>query len=625
MRTLVLSTALAVAVLALSTASAQNRGTRTPPPPVACADFNGHANHAWQLANPASVAQPERSRLAELAESAAQKQAALLAAAASAPRSDAERLLGAFWSAGSDEAALDARSAGAVQTLLAPLAQLRRPRDLAKVGAAYHTLGVAPLAEFVRLEANDGPRRPLATVPAALGLVDPAFYTATDPEVRTLLGKYRSYVEAILRASGLPEAEISPASEAVLQIETQLAQALVGEGPDARSSDSLRAQDRRYIALGFTNLLKELDAGSEDLVVVSPAYFAMLGQIAATERDAKRLQWFLRFRVLHRFAPELGSDFRRAHGGFFAQTLRGLPTAPTRAEHMETLLRRALGGLNDAAFSARYAPESRREHARAVAEAVRAAAVEMVARAGAAEDAERLKAVRFDIGGHGVPAFDASGLDFRADDHVGNLLRYGRWSEARVLADRPLAVDALPARVPAVQWITGTGTLVVSAAALAPPLLGDNGAATGPADFGALGALIGHELAKRTTPGNRGAGLGPLYNGFQAVPGLRVDGARTLPMNRADLAGLEFAWAAFTKAQPQADANAKKAFFTAWATLWAKTQTTEALRVEVQTSPYAPAAFRVNGPLSQLPAFGETYGCRVGAVMRSANPIAVWR
>ena len=106
---------------------------------------------------------------------------------------------------------------------------------------------------------------------------------------------------------------------------------------------------------------------------------------------------------------------------------------------------------------------------------------------------------------------------------------------------------------------------------------------------------------------------------------LRVDGARTLPMNRADLAGLEFAWAAFTMAQPQADANTKKAFFTAWANLWAKTQTTEALRAEVQGSPYAPAAFRVNGPLSQLPAFGETYGCRVGAVMRAANPIGVWR
>ncbi|MCZ8114057.1 M13-type metalloendopeptidase [Silanimonas sp.] len=625
MRTLALTAALAAAVLALSPAAAQNRGARTPAAPLACADFNGHANHAWRLANPASAAQPERSRLAELGASAAQKQAALLAAAASSPQSDQEKLLGAFWAAGIDEAGLDRQNAAAVQTLLAPLAQLRRPRDLAKVGAAYHALGVAPMAEFVRLEATDGGRRPLAAVPAALGLIDPAFYTTNDAEVRTLLGKYRTYVEAVLRASGLPDAEISPASEAVLQIETQLAQALVGEGPEARSSDTLRAQDRRFIALGFADLLKQLGARSEDLVVVSPAYFATLGQIASADRDTKRLQWYLRFRVLNRFAPELGSPFRSAHGGFFAQILRGLPAAPSRAEHMDTLLRRTLGGLNDGAFNARYAPEARRQRALALAEGVRAAAVEMAGKAGATEDAQRLQAMRFDIAGNGSTTFDATGLEFRADDHVSNLLRYGRWVEGRILADRPLAIDPLPARVPAVQWLTGTDTLAITAAALAPPLLGEAGTAPDAADHGALGALIGHELAKRLTPGNRGAALGPLYNGFQAAPGLRVDGARTLPMNRADLAGLEFAWAAFTKAQPQADANTKKAFFTAWANLWAKTQTTEALRAEVQTSPYAPAAFRVNGPLSQLPAFGETYGCRVGAVMRAANPIGVWR
>lgn len=625
MRKLALPAALAVAVLALSPVAAQNRGARAPAVPAACADFNGHANHAWLLANPASAAQPERSRLAELNASAAQKQATMLAAAISAPGNDQEKLLGAFWAAGIDEAGLDRQSAAAVEKALAPLAQLRRPRDLAKAGAAFHALGLAPMAEFVRLEADSGGNRPLAAVPAPLGLVDPAFYTSTDAEVRTLLGKYRTYVEAVLRASGLPDAEISPASEAVLQIETQLAQALAGETSGARSSDTLRAQDRRFIALGFADLLKQLQTRSDDLVVVSPAYFATLGQIASAERDAKRLQWYLRFRAMHRLAPELGSAFRSAHAGFFAQTLRGLPVGPTRAEHMDTLLRRFLGGVNDAAYTARYAPESRRERAEAVADAVRDAAVELVGKAGASADAERLKAVAFNVAGSTTATLDTDGLAFRADDHVGNLLRLSRWAESRVLADRTIAIDPLPARVPAVQWITGSDTLLVSAAALAPPLLTDGDGTPTAADFGAMGALIGHELAKRLQPGTRGAALGALYNGFQAAPNLRVDGARTLPMNRADLAGLEFAWAAFMKAQPQADANAKKAFFTAWANLWAKTQTADALRAEVQASPYAPAAFRVNGPLSQLPAFGETWGCRIGSKMRTANPIAVWR
>ena len=625
MRPALLALALAAAAAAAAPAVAQNRGravAAAPAIPAACADFYAHANHAWLQAHPASAAQPERSRLAELNALALARSEALLRDAVAAPRTSLEKTLGTFWAAGLDLAALDAGSATAVQEALAPLSALRRPRDLPRVLAGLHEVGLAPVVEFVRLDAVDGPGRALAAVPAPLGLGDPAFYTAQDVELQTLLGQYRTYVEAVLRASGLPEAEISPASEAVLQIETRLAQALVAEAAGARSADTLRAQDRRYVALGLADLLERLRADSDRLVVVSPAYFAALSQLA-TERDVQRLRWYLRFRVLHRLAPDLGAPFRDAHHAFFARTLRGLPAAPARSEHLQALLRRNLPGLFDAAYSARYAPEAQRERAAAVLAAVRDAALEATGADPAA--AEALRAVRFDIAGSEVPAFDATGLDFRAGDHAGNLRRLWRWQESRVLADRTLAIDPLPARLPAVQWLPERRTLAVSAAALAPPLLGEGGPAPDPRDFGALGALAGHELSKALDAGSRGAGLAAVYAAKQAAPNLRVDGARTLPMNRADLAGLEFAWAAFQKAQPQADAAAKKAFFAGWAELWAKSQTAESLRAEVQTSPYAPAAIRVNGPLSQLPAFGETYGCRVGAAMRSANPVGVWR
>jgi putative endopeptidase len=619
MRTTLLSAALLV-VLAAPAAEAQRRA---PAAPVACADFYAHANQAWLLAHPASAAQPERSRLEQLSTAASARRDALFAAAASSPQGPLETTLGRFWAAGIDEAGLESASAPALATALAPLGQLRRPRDLPKVGAAFHALGIAPMAEFIRLDAAAGPGQPLAVVPAALGLGDPAFYTSTDPEVRTLLGRYRSYVEAVLRASGLPEAEISPASEAVLQIETQLAQAIAGEAPDARSADTLRAQDRRYIALGFAELLDRLDAGTDQLVVVNPGYFAALTRIAA-DKDVRRMQWYLRFRVVNRLAPDLGTAFRTPHAAFFAQTLRGLPAGPSRAEHMQALLRRDLAGLADAAFNAREAPQARRERAESVVDAVRDAAVEQVGKSDPAA-AKRLADARLDIAGSATPAFDASGLELRAGDHVGNLLRISRWQEARVLAGKSTAVDPLPAHRPAVQWIAPSSMLAVSAAALAPPLLAEGAAAADARDFGALGALAGHEFAKAIDAGSRGAALGALFNGLQPAPNLRVDGARTLPMNRADLAGLEFAWVAFQKAQPQADVNAKKAFFVGWAELWAKTQTADALRAEVQTSPYAPNALRVNATLAQLPAFGETFGCRVGSKMRAAAPIAVWR
>ncbi len=604
---------LAAAVLAalpLSCAIAQNRTARAPAAPQACTDFYGFANATWLRANPLPAGTDTLSRLGQMQAQTETTRNRLVSEVLAAPNSDAERLLAAFWSAGMNTASLDAGSAAAVQNALEPLGSLKRARDLPKVSAEFHAIGLAPMIEFVRL--GSGADGQLAAVPTPLGLNDPAFYTRQEPEIRTLLGKYRAYVEALMRASGLPEAEISPASEAVLQIETQIAQALDAEADDARQSDSLRAQDRRYAALGLVDVLKRLDTRTDDLVVLNPAYFATLAQLG-TRETPQRLQWYLRFRVLNRLAPDLGAAFRNAHTGFFVNTLQGLPTAPRREDQLTATLREQLPGLIDHIVNARLVNAATRTRAQSVLQAVQTAAT--------AKD-PAFGAVRIDLAGSLQPPFSAEGLRFDAQDHIGNLLRLWLWHDQRALKGTTGAVSPLPAITPTVQFDASSKTLTVTAAALAAPLLGT---APGAADFGGLGALSGHELSKAVDSSSRATGLGPLYNGIEVAPGLRVDGARTLPMNRADLAGLEFAWAAFNAAQPKPDAAAKKAFFQAWAELWAAQQSPAALRATVQTSPYAPAAARVNGPLSQLPAFAETFTCRAGQKMRAANPIGVWR
>ena len=602
--------AACLAALPLSFALAQNRGARAPAPAQACTDFYAFANATWLRANPLPAGAESLSRFGQMQAQAEATRTRLLSEVLAAPQTDAERLLAAFWAAGMNTAAIDAGSAAAVQNALKPLTGLKRARDLPKVSAEFHAIGLAPMIEFVRL--GDGGDGVLAAVPVPLGLTDPAFYTRQEPEIRSLLGKYRTYVEAVLRASGLPEAEISPASEAVLQIETQIAQALDAEADDARQSDSLRAQDRRYAALGLTEVLKRLDVRTSDLVVLNPAYFATLAQLGSRETP-QRLQWYLRFRVLNRLAPDLGSAFRSAHSGFFINTVQGLSDTPTREEQLTAVLRRQLPGLIDSVVNARLVNAATRSRAEAVLQSVQKAA--------AAKD-PAFSAVKIDLAGSLQPPFTAEGLRFEPTDHAGNLLRLWQWQDRRALKGSIDGVASFAAIRPAVQFDASSKTLTVTAAALTAPLLG---AAPGAADFGGLGALAGHELSKAVDSSIRATGLGPLYNGFEAAPGLRVDGARTLPMNRADLAGLEFAWVAFNTAQPTADAAAKKAFFQAWAELWATQQSPAALRATVQTSAYAPSAARVNGPLSQLPAFAETFTCRAGQNMRAANPIGVWR
>lgn len=581
---------------------------RTPQPPAACLDFDAHANAAWRQAHPLPADGSVLSRLGQFEAQANEQRRRLLAEVVANPRDEPERLLAAFWAAGTSPDRLDGGSAAALVQALAPLQSLRRPRDLPRTLAQFHALGLAPLFEFTRL---DGGRGALAVVPAPLGLGDPAFYLRPEPELRALLDRYRAHLQALLQASGLGEAEAASAAAAVVQIETELAQALATPGNAAPQAQRLRELDRRFPGLGMSAVLNALDADTRELAVLNPAYFTRLAQLAANA-SPEQLQTLLRARALLRLAPALGTPLRNAHAEFEGLVLRGLASPPDTETLLAETMRRQLPGLLDEVANARLVDTALRRRAEAVVREVQAVA--------AGHD-PRFAEVMIDLAGSATPVTDWSGLRFAADDPAGNLLRLARWHQDRVLQGQASLLSPFPALRPALQFDPASRRLAISAAALAPPLLG---ATPGAADYGALGALVGHELSKAVDAGERGNGLINLFNGFEAVPGLRVDGRRTLAMNRADLAGLSFAWTAFNKAQTAADTAAKRDFFLAWAGLWAQHGNPAALRVQAQQSVAAPPRWRVNGPLSQLPGFAETFGCRSGQPMHAARPITVW-
>lgn len=69
----------------------------------------------------------------------------------------------------------------------------------------------------------------------------------------------------------------------------------------------------------------------------------------------------------------------------------------------------------------------------------------------------------------------------------------------------------------------------------------------------------------------------------------------------------------------------KQRFFESYAKVWARNATADALTAEVGTSIQAPAKYRVNGSLANLPAFGKIYSCKLGQPMQLAAPVAIWR
>ena len=194
-----------------------------------------------------------------------------------------------------------------------------------------------------------------------------------------------------------------------------------------------------------------------------------------------------------------------------------------------------------------------------------------------------------------------------------------------------------PAHVVNAYYDPARNQLVLPAGFLQPPLF--DAGADAALNYGALGALVGHELMRGfDTIGSQFDAAGKIapwleaadanafalrtkplelqYDAYSALGPVKVSGRLTQGANIADLAGLQTAWAAFQSTNPgnvKVDGHTPaQRFWLSWAQVWRRNYTDEELQVLLSTDVHAPSKFRVNGPLANLGTFADSYACKVG-------------
>jgi endothelin-converting enzyme/putative endopeptidase len=108
---------------------------------------------------------------------------------------------------------------------------------------------------------------------------------------------------------------------------------------------------------------------------------------------------------------------------------------------------------------------------------------------------------------------------------------------------------------------------------------------------------------------------------------LHENGKLVVGESIGDLGGLAIAYHAFEKSlegKPRpADIDgftSAQRFFLGYAQIWASNLRAEYARLMVNTNPHPVPRFRVNGPLSNMPAFAQAFQCKPGdAMVRPAN------
>lgn len=618
----------------------------------ACGDFYADANAAWLKANP-MPAGGAISSLGLLNALALQQQRDLLDAAMNAPQGNVQKLLGDFWASGLDEAAIDRDGANPVAPLLQRIDAIRKPKDVAPAIAALHQVGIPVAFGFsAELDLRDLDRHLGYFSQGGLGLPDPAYYTRGDADTRALLGRYDDYVRKILALTGVPQKDVAATAASVIDLETRIAAASrpLVDLRDPRANFGAVATSglgKQYRNLQLDAFLKAQGVNDDTVSIANPALFAQLDTLVG---GLKPEQWkaYLRWRVGDAMAPYLAKPWRDASFEFRGRVLRGETMPAPRWQQALDAINLAAGPMLGREYTARYLSAQNRRQADAIAGQVRDALVRAIdastwmGDAAKAEARAKLQALKIEIG---MPRRD---LDYSVQpmgrgSFGGNMLIAATWRHREEMrrigrGNAERRWDVLP-QEPALAYDLAHNRLIVTAAMLQAPVLDPAMPQAG--QYGAFGALVGHELSHAVdmrgrlvdakgqlrdwwTAAEAGAWDGKLqkaaslYDGF-AYPQLasvKVNGRLVREEAIADLAGVELARAAMTSALPSGGAEADKAFYRAWAHVWAQQVTQpEAQRRSLQDV-RPPGQWRTNGPLMQQAAFGTAFACKAGTPMQ---------
>lgn len=652
--------------LTATDADAQRKraAAKGPPPLTACSDFYTFVNKDWLDANLVLEGSGTVSALGELQQRARAQQRELLDAAMRAPQGTVQKLLGDFWASGLDQAAVEADGANPIAPLLDRINGIRRARDVPPSIAALHQVGIPVVFGFNADVDLDNLERHIGYfTQGGTGLPDPAYYTRGDADTRAILARYNEYVQKILALTGTPQEQLAAEAQLVIDLETRIAQVSrpIPSLRDPRQNHALVATAdlaKTYKRLQLGEFLQAQGVSDDSVSMANPQLFAQLDALVGSLKSA---QWktYLRFHVGDAMAPYLSKPFRDAEFDFRGRVLRGETAPPDRASLVLDAINRAAGPMLAREYVARYLPAANRSRAESIAGEVRDALGRAVDGAAwmsepaRSEARAKVAALKIEIGAPvrdldftvqptGRASFGSNMLIASTWHHREEMRRIGRENASR-------RWNVLP-QEPAIAYDIAHNRLIVSAAALQPPVL-DMTRHTA-AHYGTFGALVGHELGRavdskgrivdasgavRTwwTPQEdaawleRGNRLAVQYSGYDVpnAPALKVNGLQTRDENAADLAGLELAWSALRHAQPELAAEAGTAFFEGWAQLWRQQRSRDAAIREAAVSLHAPGQWRVNGTLANLPAFGEAYKCKADTPMQreAADQVAIWR
>jgi putative endopeptidase len=561
---------------------------------------------------------------------------------------DASTQIGALYKSFIDEPKVEAVDDKPLKADLAKIAAIKTKAEFAAAmgrvqggfGSSVFSLDIAPDAKNPELNT-------LYVGQAGLGLPDRDYYLTEG--FKPQLAAYTAFVERALKMAGYPDPAKSAAD--VLAFETRIAK-VSWEVAERRDIDKVynpvtAAELNAYAPFPWSGYLAAADMpGLTNVVLGEKTAVRDIAKIYA-ETPLETLKAWQTANVVSETSPYLSKRFVDSRFDYI-KVLTGQATLRPRWKRGVQLVDSSLGEKVGQTYVAKYFPPSSKAQMVELIANLKTAMAARIQKAPWMSPATKTEALT-KLGkmqvmvGYPDKWRDYSGLKLDVDGLYGNVAASRRFEWAYTLSDLGKPVDhAKWGMTPQTVNAYNGGLenkIVFPAGILQAPYF--DPAADPAVNYGAIGAVIGHEISHGFDDQGRKIDatgklrdwwtaedakrfdaqadvLGKQYDAYEPVPGSHINGKLTMGENIADLAGLQVALDAYHASLDGKPApvigglTGDQRLFLAFAQSWQEKARADSLKQQMASDPHAPSSFRVVGPTRNVDAWYDAFGVKAG-------------
>ena len=593
-------------------------------------------------------------------------------------RSTVQREIGDYYFACMDEETINASGLNAMKSELDAINALSDKSQLASELAHLHAITFAllpgtnsgastALFGFASGQDLDDASQVVAVADqGGLGLPDRDYYFKDDAKSVETRQQYVAHVQKTFELMGESTPQAAADAKTVMEMETALAKAsmdIVKRRDPANLDHKLSPQELRALTPAFSwdDYLKGISApATAHYLVFTPDFYKGVNELI-TSAPLDNWKSYLRWQLASASSPLLSNAFVDERFDFYGRDLTGQQKQRPRWRRCVSMVDRDLGEALGQAYVDRTFGADGKQRMLKMVDALQGSLgrdieqLDWMTPATKKEALAKLHKVEDKIG-YPDQWRDYSSIQISRTDALGNAYRSSVFEMNRQLAKIGKPVDRgewgiTPPTVDA-YYDPQLNTVNFPAGILQPPFFDKK--EDDAVNFGAIGAVIGHELThgfddegrKFDPNGNlrdwwtdtdakefdkRAQCIADEYSGFEATPGVKVNGKLTLGENTADNGGVRISLQALEstldhskKTEKADEMTPEQRFFIAYGQVWCANWRPELLRLLAQSNPHSPPEYRVNGVVSNMPEFQKAFGCKKGQAMVRENSCHVW-